>query len=86
MPVKSGSATKHCGYDIQIFNENGQELGPNEEGFVVIKLPLPPGNLLGIWDNEARFKASYSSKFDGFIYLVMAVIKMKIIFYYRKNR
>jgi propionyl-CoA synthetase len=29
MPVKSGSATKAvCGYDIKIFNENGDELKP----------------------------------------------------------
>ena len=67
MPVKSGSATKAvCGYDIRIFNENGEELNANEEGLVVIKLPLPPGNMLGIWENEARFKAGYFSKFDGY--------------------
>lgn len=67
MPVKSGSATKAvCGYDIKIFNENGEEVGTNEEGLVVIKLPLPPGNMLGIWGNEARFKASYFDKFDGY--------------------
>ena len=67
MPVKSGSATKAvCGYDIRIFNENGDELKANEEGLVVVKLPLPPGNMLGIWENEARFKAGYFSKFDGY--------------------
>ncbi|MBG6187124.1 acetate--CoA ligase [Flavobacterium sp. CAN_S2] len=67
LPVKSGSATKAvCGYDIRIFNENGDELSANEEGLVVVKLPLPPGNMLGIWENEARFKAGYFSKFDGY--------------------
>ncbi|MCF6141749.1 acetate--CoA ligase [Flavobacterium sp. K77] len=67
LPVKPGSATKAvCGYDIRIFDENGKELSANEEGLVVIKLPLPPGNLLGIWENEARFQASYFSKFDGY--------------------
>jgi propionyl-CoA synthetase len=67
MLVKSGSATKAvCGYDIRIFNENGDELSANEEGLVVVKLPLPPGNMLGIWENEARFKAGYFSKFDGY--------------------
>ena len=67
MPVKFGSATKAvCGYDIRIFNENGEELKANEEGLVVIKLPLPPGNMLGIWENEARFKASYFNKFEGY--------------------
>ena len=67
MKVKSGSATKAvCGYDLKIFNENGEELGPNEEGFVVIKLPLPPGNMLGIWKNKDRFKNSYFTKFEGY--------------------
>lgn len=67
MPVKPGSATKAvCGYDIRIFNENGDELSANEEGLVVVKLPLPPGNMLGIWENEARFKTGYFSKFDGY--------------------
>lgn len=67
LPVKPGSATKAvCGYDIRIFNENGEELAANEEGLVVIKLPLPPGNMLGIWENQERFKAGYFSKFEGF--------------------
>lgn len=65
--MKLGSATKPvCGYDLKIFSENGEELGINEEGLVVIKLPLPPGNMLGLWENEKRFKDSYFSKFDGY--------------------
>lgn len=65
--MKLGSATKPvCGYDLKIFGENGEELGINEEGLVVIKLPLPPGNMLGLWENEKRFKDSYFSKFDGY--------------------
>ncbi|WP_415580280.1 AMP-binding protein [Flavobacterium longum] len=67
LPIKPGSATKPvCGYDIRIFNEAGQELPAGEEGLVVIKLPLPPGNMLGLWENEARFKAGYFSKFEGY--------------------
>jgi propionyl-CoA synthetase len=31
-----------CGYNIKIFNEEGIELRPNEEGYVVLQLPLPP--------------------------------------------
>jgi propionyl-CoA synthetase len=65
MPVKSGSATKAvCGYDIKILMKTATKA--NEEGLVVVKLPLPPGNMLGIWENEARFKAGYFSKFDGY--------------------
>lgn len=66
MPIKPGSAAKAvCGYNIKIFSENGEELAANEEGLVVIQLPLPPGNMLGLWGNLDRFKASYFSKFDG---------------------
>lgn len=65
--VKPGSAAKAvCGYDIRIFGEDGQELGPDEEGLVVIKLPLPPGNMLGLWENPERFKAAYFSRFPGY--------------------
>lgn len=67
MPVKPGSATVPvCGYNLKIFNENGEELGANEEGYVVVKLPLPPGNMLGLWEDEARFKAGYFTKFPGY--------------------
>ena len=67
MPVKLGSATKPvCGYDLRIFSEDGKELGAKEEGLVVIKLPLPPGNMIGLWENQERFKAGYFSKFEGY--------------------
>jgi acyl-coenzyme A synthetase/AMP-(fatty) acid ligase len=69
LPVKPGSATKPvCGYDIQILNEAGEEVAPNIEGFVTVKLPLPPGNLLNLWGNPDRFKAAYLSKFPGYYF------------------
>jgi propionyl-CoA synthetase len=67
--IKPGSAGKAvAGYDIRIFGENGQELGPNEEGYVVIKLPLPPGTLLDLWKDNERFKAGYLNKFPGYYF------------------
>jgi propionyl-CoA synthetase len=69
LPIKPGSAGKAVtGYDIRIFGENGQELGPNEEGYVVIKLPLPPGTLLDLWNDNERFKAGYLNKFPGYYF------------------
>ena len=69
LPIKPGSAGKAVtGYDIRIFGENGQELGPNEEGYVVIKLPLPPGTLLDIWNDNERFRAGYLNKFSGYYF------------------
>ena len=69
LPIKPGSAGKAVtGYDIKIFGEIGQELGPNEEGYVVIKLPLPPGTLLDLWNDNERFKAGYLNKFPGYYF------------------
>lgn len=67
--IKPGSVGKAvCGYDIRIFGENGTELGPNEEGYVVLKLPLPPGTLLDLWNDNPRFKAGYLQKFPGYYF------------------
>ena len=69
LPIKPGSAGKAVtGYNIKIFNENGEELGPNEEGYVVIKLPLPPGTMLDLWNDNERFKAGYLNKFPGYYF------------------
>jgi len=69
LPVREGSATKPvCGYNLQILNEDGTEAGPNVEGLVAIKLPLPPGNLSNLWGNPARFKAAYLSRFKGYYF------------------
>lgn len=69
LPIKPGSAGKAvAGYEISIFNEEGKELEPNEEGYVVIKLPLPPGTLLDLWGDHERFKAGYLNKFPGYYF------------------
>ncbi|MFE3847284.1 AMP-binding protein [Flavobacterium sp. LB3P45] len=69
LPIKPGSVGKAvCGFDIKIFDEKGIELGPNEEGYVVLKLPLPPGTLMDLWKDNSRFKADYLNKFPGYYF------------------
>ncbi|MFV7235485.1 AMP-binding protein [Flavobacterium sp. ZB4R12] len=69
LPIKPGSVGKAvCGYDIKNFGEDGTELGPNEEGYVVLKLPLPPGTLIDLWNDNPRFKAGYLDKFPGYYF------------------
>ena len=69
LPIKPGSAGKAVtGYNIQIFNEEGEELATNEEGYVVIKLPLPPGTMIDLWNENARFKEGYLEKFPGYYF------------------
>jgi propionyl-CoA synthetase len=69
LPVKPGSATVPvCGYDIQILDELGQEVAPDVEGYVSVKLPMPPGCLMNLWGNPDRFKAGYLNKFPGYYF------------------
>jgi propionyl-CoA synthetase len=69
LPVKPGSAAKPvCGYDIRILDTDGNELGPDQEGFVVVKLPLPPGNLMNLWADPEKFIESYLAPYDGYYF------------------
>lgn len=69
VPVKPGSAAKPVfGYDIQILDPNGNILGANEEGALVIKTPLPPGCLPTLYNDTPRFKKSYLSQFEGYYF------------------
>ncbi len=66
-PVKAGSPTKPVpGYDVQVVDDGGKVVGPNEEGNVVVKLPLPPGTLASLWRDEEKFKKSYMTTFPGY--------------------
>jgi len=66
-PVKPGSCTKAVpGYDIRILDANGNPPGFNQIGNVVIKLPLPPGCLPTLWNNDERYVSSYLSTFPGY--------------------
>ena len=66
-PTKPGSATKPMpGYDVKILDSaSGEELGPNQNGVIVVKLPLPPSNLPTLWQDDKRFVESYMSPFPG---------------------
>ena len=69
LEVKAGSPTKPApGYQVEILNSEGQSLPDREEGIVVIKLPLPPGTLTTIWENDGKFKESYTEMFKGYYF------------------
>lgn len=74
--IKRASAGKAIpGYDIKIFDENGYELDAHHEGYLVIKLPLPPGALLGVWKDFDRFSKSYLEQFPGYYFSGDGAIK-----------
>ena len=65
--TKAGSVCKPIpGFDVQILSEQGEMLGPNEEGDVTIRLPLPPGCLPTVWGDHERFLSSYMSQYEGY--------------------
>lgn len=67
--IKAGSAGKPvCGYDIQTLKEDGSPAPYNEEGYIAVKLPLPPGTLMNLWGNPERFKSGYLDRFPGYYF------------------
>ncbi|MET0118334.1 MAG: propionyl-CoA synthetase [Sedimenticola sp.] len=67
LPVKAGSPTCAVpGYDVQILDENGNEEKAGEIGRIMIKLPMPPGCLPTLWQNDDRYVDSYLSSQEGY--------------------
>lgn len=67
LPVKPGSCTKRVpGYDVRILDEAGHQVKDGETGNIAIKLPLPPGCLPTLWNNDAGYKASYLRTYPGY--------------------
>jgi propionyl-CoA synthetase len=54
------------GFDVQIVDEGGKPVAPNQMGSIVIRLPLPPGCLPTLWQADDRFRESYLTAFPGF--------------------
>jgi propionyl-CoA synthetase len=67
LPVKAGSPTKPVpGYDVQVLAEDGGQMKAGDIGSIVIKLPLPPGCLPTLWNNDAGYEKSYLSRYPGY--------------------
>jgi propionyl-CoA synthetase len=67
LPVKPGSPTKAVpGYDVSIVDDDGQPTPSGKVGNVVIRLPLPPGCLPTLWNNDEGFVKSYLTRFPGY--------------------
>ena len=53
---------------FRILNEEGEEVESSVEGYVAVKLPLPPGTLSNLWGNPERFKSGYLDRFPGYYF------------------
>ncbi|UPK76558.1 propionyl-CoA synthetase [Nocardioidaceae bacterium SCSIO 66511] len=67
LPLKAGSPSVRVpGYDVRILDERGDEVAPGTEGAICLKLPMPPGTLPSLWEDDDRYVASYLSGYDGY--------------------
>jgi propionyl-CoA synthetase len=66
LPVKPGSPTMPVpGYDVRVLSEDNHEMTPGQIGSIAIRLPLPPGCLPTLWNNDAGYEKSYLAKHPG---------------------
>jgi len=67
LPVKPGSASVPVpGYDVQVLDDAGEPVAAGKIGNIVIRLPLPPGTLTGLWQNDEGYRDSYLTRYPGF--------------------
>jgi propionyl-CoA synthetase len=67
LPVKHGSPTVPMpGYQVDIVDEASKLLPADKMGSIVIKLPLPPGCLPTLWQQDERCKEAYFTEFPGY--------------------
>jgi propionyl-CoA synthetase len=59
LPVKHGALSAAMpGYAIHCLDEGGHPVAPGTMGTIALKLPLPPGALPTLWQQEERFQES----------------------------
>jgi len=67
LPVKHGSPTLAVpGWDVQVVDEASHQVPAGTTGALVVKLPLPPGSLPTLWNDDDRFVSSYMTEFPGY--------------------
>src|SRR4029450_5230950 len=67
LPGKPGSPTKIVpGYDIPVLGGDNRPGAAGQIGSIAVKLPMPPGSLPTLWNNDAGYERSYLTRHPGF--------------------
>ncbi len=65
--LRAGSTNRAVpGYHVQVVDDEGHMLGPNEQGSIVIALPLPPGCAQTLWNDHPRYLQAYLKTYPGY--------------------
>ncbi|GAB4265013.1 MAG: propionyl-CoA synthetase [Thermoleophilia bacterium] len=68
-PFKAGSPTKPVpGFDVRILDGDARPVPAGTEGVVAVKLPLPPGCLPTLWQDDTRYIESYVGPYPGYYF------------------
>jgi propionyl-CoA synthetase len=66
-PIKEGSPTKPApGWNLQVVDPNCIPIKAGDIGALVVKLPLPPGTLPTLWNNDDGYIKAYLEEFPGY--------------------
>ena len=69
LPVKPGSCTKPVpGYNVSVLDSAGRNIPTGTQGNIVIRLPLPPGCLTTLWQNDGDFIRTYFSQYPSYYF------------------
>jgi propionyl-CoA synthetase len=67
LPIKAGSPSVPLpGWDVQVLDPSGTPVPAGTDGAIVVKLPMPPGALPTLWNDDERFVSSYMAAFEGY--------------------
>lgn len=65
--ARPGSSNRAVpGYNVQVLDDEGKPLGPNQQGAIVIALPLPPGCSQTLWGDHPRYLEAYLRSYPGY--------------------
>jgi propionyl-CoA synthetase len=66
LPTKPGTPSVPVpGFRVRVVDPSGADVPPGEDGSIVLDLPLPPGCLPTLWQDDERYVRSYLSAFPG---------------------
>jgi len=67
LPVKPGSPTRPVpGFDVVVLDAAGELMAAGEQGALAVRLPLPPGSLPTLWNDDAGFHKAYLAEHPGY--------------------
>jgi propionyl-CoA synthetase len=67
LPIVPGSPARPVpGYDVVVLDDSGEPVDGDTIGALAIRLPLPPGTFITLWNADARFEKAYFERYPGY--------------------